>query len=112
MKAPLTSPVLTGTPTAPTAAAGDASLKLANTSFVQAAIAAVPGRLIGVQVFSVPGTSTYTPTPGTASVIVESVGGGGGSGGVPATGAGQNALAGCGGNGAYAKSSSRPVLPA
>ena len=36
-KAPLASPGLTGTPTAPTAAAGDNSNKLATTAFVQAA---------------------------------------------------------------------------
>ena len=36
-KAPLASPGLTGTPTAPTAAAGDSTNKLATTAFVQAA---------------------------------------------------------------------------
>ena len=36
------------------------------------------GRLIGVQVFSTPGASVYTPTAGTQSVLVECVGGGGG----------------------------------
>lgn len=35
LKAPLASPTLTGTPTAPTAAAGDASTQLATTEFVQ-----------------------------------------------------------------------------
>lgn len=35
LKAPLVSPVLTGTPTAPTAAAGDSSTKIATTAFVQ-----------------------------------------------------------------------------
>lgn len=59
------------------------------------------GRLLNVQVFSASGT--YTPTPGTRSVIVEMVGGGGGSGGVPATGAGQGALSGTGASGSYAK---------
>ncbi|WP_213151772.1 gp53-like domain-containing protein [Stutzerimonas balearica] len=47
--APLASPAFTGTPTAPTAAAGNNSTLLANTAFVQAAIAALvnssPGTL-------------------------------------------------------------------
>lgn len=38
LKAPLASPALTGTPTAPTAPLGDTSTKLATTGFVQAAI--------------------------------------------------------------------------
>lgn len=37
--APLASPALTGTPTAPTAPAGDNSTKIANTAFVQLAVA-------------------------------------------------------------------------
>ncbi|WP_082435051.1 phage tail protein [Pseudomonas sp. NBRC 111123] len=49
LKAPLASPVLTGTPTAPTPAAGNNSTQLANTAFVQAAISALiasaPGAL-------------------------------------------------------------------
>ncbi|MCG9124290.1 phage tail protein [Laribacter hongkongensis] len=40
-KAPLASPALTGAPTAPTAAAGTNSTQLANTAFVQAAIASL-----------------------------------------------------------------------
>ena len=40
-KAPLASPVLTGTPTVPTAAAATNTTQAANTAFVQAAIAAV-----------------------------------------------------------------------
>ena len=39
--APLASPAFTGAPTAPTAAAGDATLKVANTAFVAAALAAL-----------------------------------------------------------------------
>lgn len=63
-----------------------------------------PGQLIGVQVFSTPGASTYTPTAGTSSVIVEVQGGGGAGGGAPATAAGQYSI-GCGGSaGAYSKS--------
>lgn len=49
LKAPLASPALTGTPTAPTAAAGNNSQQLANTQFVMTAIAALvnssPGAL-------------------------------------------------------------------
>lgn len=49
LKAPLASPALTGTPTAPTQAAGNNSTRLANTAFVSAAIAALvdssPGTL-------------------------------------------------------------------
>lgn len=41
--APLASPALTGTPTAPTQSAGDASTKLATDAFVAAALAALPG---------------------------------------------------------------------
>lgn len=48
-KAPLASPALTGTPTAPTAAGGTNTTQLATTAFVQAAIsslvAAAPGTL-------------------------------------------------------------------
>lgn len=39
--APLASPALTGTPTAPTAAAGDNSTRLATTAFVRAAVSAL-----------------------------------------------------------------------
>ncbi|WP_338533987.1 phage tail protein [Leclercia adecarboxylata] len=49
LKAPLASPALTGTPTAPTAAAGNNSQQLANTQFVMTALAALvnssPGAL-------------------------------------------------------------------
>lgn len=49
LKAPLASPALTGTPTAPTATAGNNSQQLANTQFVMTAIAALvnssPGAL-------------------------------------------------------------------
>lgn len=60
-----------------------------------------PGRLIGIQRFTV--TGTYTPAAGMQSCIVEVVGGGGAGGGAAATSAGQVA-AGCGGSaGTYAK---------
>ncbi|EPK0247844.1 phage tail protein, partial [Serratia marcescens] len=41
------------------------------------------GRLLNVKTFTTSGT--YTPTPGTKSIIVEGVGGGGGAGGAPFT---------------------------
>ncbi len=59
------------------------------------------GRLIGVKTFNTNGT--YTPTPGTTSVIVEGVGGGGGSGGLPSTPAGAGCISASGAPGAYAK---------
>lgn len=62
------------------------------------------GRLIGVQVFSTPGTSVYTPTTGTKSVLVECVGGGGGGVGVPSVSYGYNSGGGGGWGGSYAKS--------
>ena len=40
-RAPLDSPALTGTPTAPTAAVGTNTTQIATTAFVQAAIAAI-----------------------------------------------------------------------
>lgn len=60
-----------------------------------------PGRLLGVRVFTSSGT--YTPTPGTNSIVVECVGGGGGGGGAVAAGSGQVSAGGNGGGGAYAK---------
>ena len=59
------------------------------------------GRLLAVRVFTASGT--YTPTPGTASVVVEAVGGGGGGGSTYNTGAGQGACGGGGSSGAYGK---------
>lgn len=59
------------------------------------------GRLLNIQKFTTSGT--YTPTPGTRSIIVECVGGGGGAGGAPATAAGQTSLGAGGGGGAYSK---------
>lgn len=41
LKAPLNSPVFTGTPTVPTAIQGDSSTKIANTAYVMAALAAL-----------------------------------------------------------------------
>ncbi|HBM8993521.1 TPA: hypothetical protein L0122_001057 [Citrobacter freundii] len=61
----------------------------------------IPGRLLNVKVISASGT--YTPTAGTKSIIVESIGGGGASGNLTATGATENAISAAGSNGAYAK---------
>lgn len=46
------------------------------------------GKLLNVQTFTTNGT--YTPTPGTRSIIVEAVGGGGGGAGCPSQTAAQN----------------------
>lgn len=62
------------------------------------------GRLIGVQVFSTPGASVYTPTAGTQSVLVECVGGGGGGVGVPSVASGYKSGGSGGWGGSYAKS--------
>ena len=62
----------------------------------------VTGTLLNVQTFTSSGT--YTPTPGTHSVVVEVQGGGGGGGGCPSTSSSQQAQAGGGQCGAYGKS--------
>jgi hypothetical protein len=64
--------------------------------------AATRGSLIGVQVFSTPGTATYTPTAGTNSVVAEVIGGGGGGGGCAATSGTQASGGSGGGAGGYA----------
>lgn len=58
------------------------------------------GGLINVRVFS--GTTGYTPTPGTVSIVVECIGGGGGGAGAPATGIGESANGSGGASGSYA----------
>jgi hypothetical protein len=63
-----------------------------------------PGRLIGVQVFSAAGSSTYNPTVGTRSVLVEVQAGGGGGGSCSATGSGQYSIGSPGAGGGYARS--------
>lgn len=60
---------------------------------------AVSGRLIGIQVFTANGT--YTPTPGTKSVMVEAIGGGGAGGGAGATSVSTMAAGSGGHAGAY-----------
>lgn len=54
-----------------------------------------PGRLLNVRVFTASGT--YTPTPGTAAVVVELLGAGGAGGGVTTTTGGAAAPGGGGG---------------
>ncbi|PXV60874.1 hypothetical protein SAMN04487785_11332 [Dyella jiangningensis] len=64
---------------------------------------AVGGRLLGPpRIFT--SSTTYTPTPGTNSIIVEVQGGGGGGGGAPATSSSQYVASGGGASGCYAKS--------
>lgn len=62
---------------------------------------AAGGGLIGVQTFTSSGT--YTPTPGTKSVIVEVIGGGGSGGGCGATNGSQGAAASGGSSASFAK---------
>jgi hypothetical protein len=59
------------------------------------------GRLIGVQVFQVAGSFTYTPTTGTNRQRIRAVSGGGGGGGAATTGATTVAAASGGTSGAY-----------
>jgi hypothetical protein len=61
------------------------------------------GRLLNVQVFSTPGTPTYTATAGTNKIVVEVQGGGAAGGGTPATSASSSSVGGGGGAGTYAK---------
>lgn len=61
----------------------------------------IPGRLLNVAKFTSSGT--YTPTPGTKSIIVEAIGAGGASGNLVATTSTTNAISSAGGNGTYAK---------
>ncbi len=63
------------------------------------------GRLLSVRAFTIANTGqTYTPTPGTKSVIVEAVGGGGGGGSTYNTGAGLPAAGSGGSSGSYGRS--------
>ena len=60
------------------------------------------GSLLAIQVFSIAGSTTYTPTSGMATCITEVVGAGGGGGGVGANATHIHASAG-GGSGAYSR---------
>lgn len=72
-----------------------------NNVTVQGTLTGFVGRLLNIQVFTSSGT--YTPTSGTAKIIVEVQAPGGGSGGVASTSAGQSAVSVPGGGGSYAK---------
>ena len=76
-RAPLASPALTGTPTAPTASAGTNTTQIATTAFVQG----VTGRLLRAPQVLTTGTS-YTTPAGCTQIYVEAVGGGGAGGGL------------------------------
>lgn len=94
--APLASPALTGTPTAPTATAGTNTTQLATTAFVAAAVSGVSGtgRLLRAPQVLTSGTS-YTTPAGCNAIYVEQQGAGGGGG------QSTNAGTGGGGGGAY-----------
>ncbi|VWB06910.1 hypothetical protein BLA6863_00140 [Burkholderia lata] len=62
------------------------------------------GRLLNIQIFSVVGSSTYTPHAGATAVYVRVQGGGGSGGGCAATGSGQIFVGSGGTAGAYAES--------
>ena len=64
-KAPLASPAFTGTPTAPTPAAGDDSTKVATTAFVQSAVAGVTPNLDYVMRVDPETGGIYYTTPDT-----------------------------------------------
>lgn len=64
-KAPAASPAFTGTPTAPTAAAGTSTTQIATTKFVADAVAAAIGSIQGISYSIVPSL----PTSGEAGVI-------------------------------------------
>lgn len=68
---------------------------------IKASQSASAGRLVNVQTFNIAGTFTYTPSPGTGSVVPLAQAAGGGGGGVQATGASQVAAAFGGQAGAY-----------
>jgi hypothetical protein len=59
------------------------------------------GRLLNIHTFTSSGT--YTPTPGTNSIVVEVLGGGGAGGGSANTGASQCSAGGGGGAGGYSR---------
>lgn len=65
--APLSSPALTGTPTAPTAAEGTNTTQIATTAFVTAAVSAVAGAMRFKGTVGSGGTVTSLPTSGVKS---------------------------------------------
>lgn len=97
-RAPLASPALTGTPTAPTATAGTNNTQIATTAFVLANTAPGTGRLLRAPQVLTSGTS-YTTPAGCTAIYVEAVGGGGAGYGPTSAQATQGG--GGGGAGAY-----------
>jgi hypothetical protein len=77
--ATLASPVITGTPTAPTAAVGTNTTQIATTAFVLANVTPVGGAggFISVQYFTTPGAITWTRPAGIKKIYVYVIGGGG-----------------------------------
>ena len=79
LKAPLASPALTGTPTAPTATAGTNTTQIATTAFVQDAVSDASTGMAKCQTFNNPSltvqdgrcTWTISHTLGTANIISE-----------------------------------------
>lgn len=61
--APLASPAFTGTPTAPTQAAGNNSTRIATTAFVTAAVAAGGGGTVGFEIDGGSASTSYAGVP-------------------------------------------------
>lgn len=79
----------------------DSGLSQVSYGLISVQDSSITGLLLNVQTFTAAGT--YTPTPGTTSVIVEAIGGGGGGGGAAATTGSTAACGAGGGSGSYAK---------
>jgi len=71
-KAPLASPALTGSPTAPTQSLSDNSTKIATTAYADRIVATAPGNLSGV-ITSVGAVTSITAQTGTGTTFVTSV---------------------------------------